>query len=90
MSGVRRRRSVSSGARHQAATSPPCRFFGRGGFGFGGGEEDEEEQTPKGHDVIVELEATLRDLYLGASFQVGIAAADYHHRDSSSAGCCLG
>lgn len=44
-------------------------FFGRG-FGFGGGDEDEEEQTPKGHDVIVELEVSLRDLYLGASFQV--------------------
>lgn len=45
-------------------------FFGRGGFGFGGGDEEEEEQMPKGNDVVVGLEATLRDLYLGASFKV--------------------
>jgi len=45
------------------------RFFGRG-FGFGGGGEEEEEQTPKGNDVIMPLEVTLRDIYLGASFQV--------------------
>lgn len=53
----------------------PCRFFGRGGFGFGGGDEEEEEQTPKGNDIVVGLEATLRDLYLGASFKVGKGAA---------------
>ncbi|KAK9824801.1 hypothetical protein WJX74_009851 [Apatococcus lobatus] len=44
-------------------------FGGFGGFGFGGGEE-EEEQIPKGADVYVELEVTLRDLYLGNTFKV--------------------
>ena len=49
------------------------RFFGGGGFGgfggFGGGDE-EEEQTPKGDDVRVDLEVTLKDLYLGHQFKV--------------------
>lgn len=49
---------------------------GRGGPGnifdmfFGGGnpfgqQEDEEERTPKGHDVIVDLFVSLKDLYVG-------------------------
>ena len=63
----------------------PCRFFGRGGFGFGGGDEEEEEQTPKGNDVVVGLEATLRDLYLGASFKVGRGAAVSQTADSPKA-----
>ena len=33
-----------------------------------GGEE--EEATPKGNDVFVELEVSLRDLYLGNHFEV--------------------
>jgi hypothetical protein len=33
---------------------------------------DEEEVTPKGHDVHVELEVTLKDLYLGHQFKVAI------------------
>ncbi len=48
-----------------------CRFFGGGGFpGFGGfgGMGEEEETTPKGHDVHVELEVTLNDLYLGHQY----------------------
>ena len=48
------------------------RFFGGGGFpGFGGfgGMGDEEETTPKGHDVHVELEVTLNDLYLGHQYK---------------------
>lgn len=47
------------------------RFFGGafgGGFGFGGG--DDEEQTPKGHDVRVDLEVSLRDLYVGTTIRV--------------------
>ena len=44
------------------------RFFGGGGFGgfggFGGGGGGEPE-TAKGHTVVVELEVTLRDVYLG-------------------------
>ena len=54
-----------------------CRFFG-GGFGFGG-QEEEEEQTPKGNDVHVELEVTLRDLYLGAAFTVSICRLVARH-----------
>ena len=55
------------------------RFFGGGGFpGFGGfgGMGDEEEQTPKGHDVHVELEVTLKDLYLGHHYK---ASNSYEH-----------
>ncbi|EFN52402.1 hypothetical protein CHLNCDRAFT_138873 [Chlorella variabilis] len=43
-------------------------FGGFGGFGFGG--QQEEEETPKGHNVVVELEVTLKDLYLGNHFKV--------------------
>ena len=40
------------------------RFFG------GGGSTEEEEKVVKGDDVIVELEATLEDLYMGGSMKV--------------------
>ena len=56
------------------AVPPPIRFFGGafgGGFGFGGGEE--EEQTPKGHDMHVDLEVSLRDLYVGTTVRVRLA-----------------
>ena len=49
--------------------APACRFFGGGFGGFGFGQQ--EEETPKGHAVLVELEVTLKDLYLGESFKVG-------------------
>ncbi|KAJ3669463.1 hypothetical protein LUZ60_011413 [Juncus effusus] len=39
-------------------------FFG------GGGMEEEEETIAKGDDVIVELDATLEDLYMGGSLNV--------------------
>lgn len=32
--------------------------------------EEEEEQIPKGDDVIVELDASLEDLYMGGSLKV--------------------
>lgn len=38
-------------------------------FGGGGGGE-EEEKIVKGDDVIVDLEATLEDLYMGGSLKV--------------------
>lgn len=44
-------------------------FFGGFGFNFGFGGE-QEEQTPKGDSVLLDLEVTLRDLYLGAHYQV--------------------
>ncbi|CAO2818747.1 unnamed protein product [Amaranthus hypochondriacus] len=53
---------------------------GRGGGGggfqdifsqfFGGGMEDEEEKVVKGDDVIVDLEASLEDLYMGGTLKV--------------------
>lgn len=51
-------------------------IFGQGGpfGGFGGfgdrGFGEEEEQTPKGNNVYVELEVTLKDLFLGNTFTV--------------------
>ena len=57
--------------RHLSTPAHMRRFFGGafgGGFGFGGG--DEEEQTPKGHDVRVDLEVSLRDLYVGTTIRV--------------------
>ncbi|KAE8727582.1 DnaJ protein ERDJ3B [Hibiscus syriacus] len=37
---------------------------------FGGGTMEEEERIVKGDDVIVELEATLEDLYMGSTLKV--------------------
>lgn len=37
---------------------------------FGGGQMEEEERIVKGDDVIVELDASLEDLYLGGSVKV--------------------
>lgn len=39
---------------------------------FGGGAAEEEERIAKGDDVIVELDATLEDLYMGGSLKVNI------------------
>lgn len=39
-------------------------------FGNNMGTEEEEEKIPKGDDVIVELHATLEDLYMGGSLKV--------------------
>ena len=39
-------------------------------FGGGGGTEEEEEQILKGDEVVVELEASLEDLYMGGSLKV--------------------
>ncbi|EYU46792.1 hypothetical protein MIMGU_mgv1a0099882mg, partial [Erythranthe guttata] len=54
---------------------------GRGGGGgmniqdifssfFGGGSMEEEERVIKGDDVVVELDATLEDLYMGGTLKV--------------------
>lgn len=37
---------------------------------FGGGTAEEEETIAKGDDVVVELDATLEDLYMGGSLKV--------------------
>ncbi|XP_068662678.1 dnaJ protein ERDJ3B-like [Aristolochia californica] len=37
---------------------------------FGGGPMEEEERIVKGDDVVVELDATLEDLYMGGSLKV--------------------
>ncbi|XP_042452086.1 dnaJ protein ERDJ3B-like [Zingiber officinale] len=39
-------------------------------FGNGGHQENQEEVIPKGDDVIVDLDATLEDLYMGGSLKV--------------------
>ncbi|KAH9626880.1 hypothetical protein KSS87_002280 [Heliosperma pusillum] len=39
-------------------------------FGGGGMEEEEEEKVVKGDDVIVDLEASLEDLYMGGTMKV--------------------
>ena len=41
-------------------------FFG------GGGSMEEEERIVKGDDVVVELDATLEDLYMGGSLKVSV------------------
>lgn len=58
---------------------------GRGGMGvniqdifssfFGGGSVEEEERIVKGDDVIVELDATLEDLYMGGTLKVRVLCA---------------
>ena len=68
-----------------------CRFFGGGGFpGFGGfgGMGDEEEVTPKGHDVHVDLEVTLKDLYLGHQFKVCNIFHTVHKMMTADRGMC--
>ena len=45
-----------------------CRFFGGG---FGG--EEEEDKTPKGDDVVVEISASLEDLYVGNTMKVNLS-----------------
>lgn len=42
---------------------------------FGGGPMEEEERIVKGDDVIVELDATLEDLYMGGSLKVRLYLA---------------
>ena len=57
--------------RHHTITSITTkRFFGGMGFHFNFGGEHGEPETPKGESVLVELEVTLRDLYLGAHYKV--------------------
>lgn len=48
-----------------------CSFFG------GGRPAEEEEQIPKGDDVIVELDASLEDLYMGGTLKVNICLLLY-------------
>jgi len=73
-----------------------CRFFGGGGgggpfsgfpFGGGGGFQEEEEQIPKGNNVFVELEVTLKDLYLGNTFTVLLTSCSSLHIPSLPEHC---
>jgi DnaJ family protein B protein 11 len=48
-------------------------FGGGGGFGFGfgsGGGEEQEVETPKGESIVIDLEVTLEDLYIGRVLDV--------------------
>lgn len=49
------------------------RFFGGGG-GFGG-QQQQEEEVRKGHTVYVDLQCTLKDLYVGKELKVSRPAA---------------
>ena len=56
-----------------------------------GGMGDEEETTPKGHDVHVELEVTLNDLYLGHQYKACLRCIhlEVHLDDRHSERCPL-
>ncbi|KAL6782477.1 hypothetical protein ACKKBG_A06930 [Auxenochlorella protothecoides x Auxenochlorella symbiontica] len=58
----------NSGGGHHNPNDIFAQFFG--GFGFGGHGQQEEPQTPKGDDVVINLEVSLEDLYLGRQFKV--------------------
>jgi len=48
-------------------------FFGGGGgfgFNFGGEQQDGEPETPKGADLVIPLECTLEDLYIGRKVNI--------------------
>ncbi|KAG2406538.1 DnaJ protein [Vigna angularis] len=51
------------GCVHGLNCVPGCSFFG-------GGSMEEEEKIVKGDDVVVELDATLEDLYMGGTLKV--------------------
>lgn len=47
-------------------------FKNFGGFGFGFGFEEEEEVVRRGDDVLLELEITLKDAYVGKDVEVDL------------------
>lgn len=47
-----------------------CCFSYSSFFGGGNPHEEEEDRTVKGDDVIVQLQATLEDLYMGGTLKV--------------------
>jgi hypothetical protein len=55
-------------------------------FGGGGGMEEEEERIIKGDDVIVELDASLEDLYMGGSLKVTKFVSLIYQEDTSKLG----
>jgi len=65
--GLKQHQQQGGGGGHQDIFS---QFFG-GGFGFGGtGGQEEEPETPKGDTVVVDLELSVKDLYLGKYLKV--------------------
>lgn len=70
--GLKQQQQQGGGGGHQDIFS---QFFGGGGGGgfggFGGfGQREEEPETLKGEAVHVDLEVSLKDLYLGRTFKV--------------------
>ncbi|GER44345.1 chaperone protein dnaJ [Striga asiatica] len=55
--------SGGKGGVHEFSKLSHCMIF------FGGGSMEEEEKVVKGDDVIVDLDATLEDLYLGGTLK---------------------
>ena len=70
------------------------RFFGGGGgggfggFGFGGFGQQEEQEEVRGDDVVMPLEVTLRDLYLGKHVEVTRVKGKYSESGSGRTRQC--
>jgi len=67
--GLKQHEQQGGGGGHNAGDIF-SQFFGRGFGGFGFGQEEEEDQTLKGETLVVQLEVTLRDLYVGRAMKV--------------------
>ena len=52
-------------------------FFGDFGFGFG--NSGGEREVPKGGDIIMEMEVTLEELYMGNFVEVNTSCRSYTH-----------
>jgi len=50
--------------------SPFDIFFEQGGFSFGGNNNERNKQQNRGPDLVIPLEVSLKDLYLGKAYQV--------------------
>lgn len=48
------------------------RFFGGFGFSFGSQDGNQRSETPKGAEVVMDLEVTLEELYTGEFVEVNI------------------
>jgi hypothetical protein len=47
-----------------------CSFFGGFNFHFGGSDHSHRRDTPKGADIVMDLDVTLEELYSGEFIEV--------------------
>lgn len=47
-----------------------CSFFGGFNFHFGGSDHSHKRDTPKGADIVMDLDVTLEELYSGEFIEV--------------------